>query len=150
MFWLYFCFPLISSIMYVFSNMVSFTQYMWVMKVLPMWGLHAACSLFPHIPPSISIRIQSLPPHFDWLDWVWANASPRPNSNHILYLKQAKLLLTLLIHLKCIRNKCAMCEETFFNLLITYSRDSEGWTCSLVFSFHFHVPQFWLECLPSA
>lgn len=97
----------------------------------------------PFCLPKSSIMIESSLPHSDLLDSVWENASPRSNGNHILSLKQTKLLLTFLIHLECIRGKCE-CEE---NLLISYSRASEEWKCSLVFSFHFHMPQFGSKCL---
>lgn len=97
----------------------------------------------PFCLPKSSMMIESCLPHSDLLDCVWENVSPRSNGNHILSLKQTKLLLTLLIHLECIRGKCE-CEE---NLLISYSRANEEWKCYLVFSFHFHMPQFWPKCL---
>lgn len=103
------------------------------------------CSLLSVSPTSSFdfYQDQFFLPCSDLLEYIWANVSPRPNANHILSLKQTKLLLTFLIHLKYIRNKCDAYEENvFFNILISYSRATEGWKHYLIFSFVFTCHSF--------
>lgn len=112
--------------------MVPFTEYMWVMKILPMQGPCTACFLFPQIHPFLSIRIEFFPLHSALPNYVWASVSSRPTGSNILSLRQAKHLLAFLLHLKCIRDKGDTYEENLFLIifipLISYSRASEGCT----------------------
>lgn len=107
--------------------MVPFTEYIWVMKILP-----TACFLFPQIHPFLSIRIEFFPLHSALPNYVWASVSSRPTGSNILSLRQAKHLLAFLLHLKCIRDKGDTCEENLFLIifipLISYSRAGEGCT----------------------